>query len=154
MWGFGSIGVGFGSIGVGFGFRAGGGNIAVGLVLAGCPPAGDTGEAEGVSELWEAAVAKEALAGCCFLLSWSFWRQKRQPSPNNRIQKTICLITGGHKSQQSGQNRAGDADGSGSKTKTGDRSRENARRLVIRGSDATLRVIGSPLSVKSYLLFG
>jgi len=28
------------------------------------------------------------------------------------------LITGGHKSQQSGQNRARDADGSGSKTKT------------------------------------
>ena len=63
--GFGSIGVGFGSIGVGFGFRAGGGgNIAVGLGLAGCSAAGDTGEAEGVSELWEAAVAKEALAGC------------------------------------------------------------------------------------------
>ena len=100
--GFGSIGVGFGSIGVGFVFRAGdGGNIVVGL--AGCPAAGDTGEAEGVSELWEAAVAKEALAGCCLLLSWSFWRQKRQPSPKNRIQKTICLVTGGHKSQQSGQ---------------------------------------------------
>ena len=50
--GFGSIGVGFGSIGVGFGFRAGGlGNIAVGLGLAGCPAAGDTGEAEGVGEL-------------------------------------------------------------------------------------------------------
>jgi hypothetical protein len=116
--GFGSIGVGFGSIGVGFGFRAGGGgNIDVGLDVAGCPAAGDTGEAEGVSELWEAAVAKEALAGCCLLLSWSFWSQKRQPSPKNRIQKTICLITGGHKSQQSGQNRAGDADGSGAKTK-------------------------------------
>jgi len=114
--GFGSIGVGFGSIGVGFGFRAGGGgNIAVGL--AGCPAAGDTGEAEGVSELWEAAVAKEALAGCCILLSWSFWSQKRQPSPTNRIQKTICLITRGHKPQQSSQNRAGDVDGSGSKTK-------------------------------------
>ncbi len=52
MWGFGSIGVGFGSIGVGFGFRAGGGgNIAVGLGLVGCPAAGDTGEAEGVGEL-------------------------------------------------------------------------------------------------------
>jgi hypothetical protein len=52
VWGFGSIGVGFGSIGVGFGFRAGGGgNIAVGLGLAGCPAAGDTGEAEGVGEL-------------------------------------------------------------------------------------------------------
>ena len=50
--GFGSIGVGFGSIGVGFSFRAGGGgNIAVGLGLAGCPAAGDTGEAEGVGEL-------------------------------------------------------------------------------------------------------
>jgi len=50
--GFGSIGVGFGSIGVGFGFRAGGGgNIAVGLGLTGCPPGGDTGEAEGVGEL-------------------------------------------------------------------------------------------------------
>jgi hypothetical protein len=50
--GFGSIGVGFGSIGVGFSFKAGGGdNIAVGLGLAGCPPAGDTGEAEGVGEL-------------------------------------------------------------------------------------------------------
>ena len=50
--GFGSIGVGFGSIGVGFGFRAGGGgNIAVDLGLAGCPAAGDTGEAEGVGEL-------------------------------------------------------------------------------------------------------
>jgi hypothetical protein len=109
--GFGSIGVGFGSIGVGFGFRAGGGgNIAVGLDAAGCPAADDTGEAEGVSELWEAAVAKEALAGCCLLLSWSFWSQKRQPSPKNRIQKTICLVTGGHKSQQSSQNRAGDAD--------------------------------------------
>jgi hypothetical protein len=83
--------------------------------LAGCPAAGDTGEAEGVTELWEAAVAKEALAGCCLLLSWSFWSQKRQPSPKNRIQKTICLITGGHESQQSSQNRAGDADGSGSK---------------------------------------
>lgn len=116
--GFGSIGVGFGSIGVGVGFRAGGGgNIAVGLGLAGCGAAGDAGEAEGVSELWEGAVAKEALAGCCLLLSWSFWSQKRQPSPKNRIQKTICLVTGGHKSQQSSQNRAGDADGSGSKTK-------------------------------------
>ena len=62
--GFASIGVGFGSIGVGFGFTAGG-NIAVGL--AGCPAVGDTGEAEGVGELWEAAVAKEALAVCCFL---------------------------------------------------------------------------------------
>jgi hypothetical protein len=52
VWGFGSIGVGFGSIGVGFGFRAGGGgNIAVGLGLAPCPAAGDTGEAEGVGEL-------------------------------------------------------------------------------------------------------
>ena len=52
MWGFGSIGVGFGSIGVGFGFSAGGGgNIAVGLGLAGRPAAGDTGEAEGVGEL-------------------------------------------------------------------------------------------------------
>jgi hypothetical protein len=60
--GFGSIGVGFGSIGVGFSFRAGGGgNIAVGLG-AGCPAAGDTGEAEDVGELWGAAVAKEALA--------------------------------------------------------------------------------------------
>ena len=50
--GFGSIGVGFGSIGVGFSFRAGGGGIiAVGLGLAGCPAAGDTGEAEGVGEL-------------------------------------------------------------------------------------------------------
>jgi hypothetical protein len=50
--GFGSIGVGFGSIGVGFSFRAGGGgNIAVGLGLAVCPGAGDTGEAEGVGEL-------------------------------------------------------------------------------------------------------
>jgi hypothetical protein len=115
VWGFGSIGVGFGSIGVGFGFIAGGGgNIAVGLV--GCPAAGDTGEAEGVSELWEAAVAKDALAGCCLLLSWSFWRQKRQPSPKNRIQKTICLITGGHKPQQSSQNRARDADNSGEKS--------------------------------------
>jgi hypothetical protein len=111
LWGFGSIGVGFGSIGVGFGFRAGGGNIVVGLGLAGCPATGDTGEAEGVGELWEAAVAKEALARCC-LLSWSFWTKKRQPSPTNRIQKTICLITEGHKSQQSGQNCAGDADGS------------------------------------------
>ena len=46
--GFASIGVGFESIGVGFGFTAGG-NIAVGL--AGCPAAGDTGEAEGVGEL-------------------------------------------------------------------------------------------------------
>ena len=117
MWGFGSIGVGFGSIGVGFGFRAGGGaNIVVGLGLAGCPAAVDTGEAEGVGELWEAAVAKEALARCC-LLSWSFWNKKRQPSPTNRIQKTICLITGGHKSQQSGQNRTDDEDGSGTKTK-------------------------------------
>jgi hypothetical protein len=115
---FGSIGVGFGSIGVGFGFIAGGGgNIAVGLGLAGCLPAGDTVEAEGVTELWEATVAKEALAGCCFLLSWSFWSKKRQPSPKNRLQKTICLITGGHKSQQSSQNRADDEDGSGSKTK-------------------------------------
>ena len=60
--GFGSIGVGFGSIGVGFVLRAGGVNIAVGLGLAACPAAGDTGEAEGVGELWEAAVAKEALA--------------------------------------------------------------------------------------------
>jgi len=59
---FGSIGVGFGSIGVGFGFRAGaGGNIAVGLGLAGCPGSGGTGEAEGMGELWEEA-AKEALA--------------------------------------------------------------------------------------------
>jgi len=50
--GFGSIGVGFGSIGVGFGFRAGdGGNVAVGLGLAGCSAAGDTGEAAGVDEL-------------------------------------------------------------------------------------------------------
>jgi hypothetical protein len=115
--GFGSIGVGFGSIGVGFSFRAGGGgNIAVDLGLAGCPAAGDTGEAEGVGELWEAAVAKEALARCCFL-SWSFWSKKRQPSPKKRVQKTICLITGGHKPQQSSQNRAGDEDGSGSKTK-------------------------------------
>jgi hypothetical protein len=98
VWGFGSIGVGFGSIGVGFGFRAGGGgNIAVGLGLAVCPAAGDTGEAEGVGELWEAAVAKEALAGCCLFLSWTFWSQKRQPTPKNRIQKTICLITGGPK---------------------------------------------------------
>jgi hypothetical protein len=114
VWGFGSIGVGFGSIGVGFGFRAGGGgNIAVGLGLAGCPAAGDTGEAEGVSELWDAAVAKEALAGGCLLLSWSFWSKKRQPSPKNKIQKTICLITGGHKPQQSGQNRAAEEDGSG-----------------------------------------
>jgi len=48
--GFGSIGVGFGSIDVGFGFRTGG-NIAVGLGLAGCPAGGDTGEAEGVGEL-------------------------------------------------------------------------------------------------------
>ena len=99
--GFGSIGVGFGSIGVGFVFRAGGGgNIAVDLGLAGCPAAGDTGEAEGVGELWEAAVATEALAACCFL-SWSFWSKKRQPSPKNtpknRIQETICLVTGGHK---------------------------------------------------------
>ena len=115
--GFGSIGVGFGSIGVGFSFRAGGGgNIAVDLGLAGCPAAGDTGGAEGVGELWEAAVAKEALARCCFL-SWSFWSKKRQPSPKKRVQKTICLITEGHKPQQSSQNRAGDADGSGSKTK-------------------------------------
>jgi len=76
--GSGSIGVGFGSIGVGFGFRTGGGgNIGVGL--AGCPAAGDTGE-EGVGELWE-AVAKEALAGCCILLSWSFWSQKDSPAP-------------------------------------------------------------------------
>ena len=45
--GFGSIGVAFGSIGVGLGFRTGG-NIGVGLALAGCPAAGDTGEAEGV----------------------------------------------------------------------------------------------------------
>jgi len=109
--GFGSIGVGFGSIGVGFVFRAGdGGNIVAGL--AGCPAAGDTGEAEGVGELWEAAVAKEALARCCFL-SWSFWSKKRQPSPKKRVQKTICLITGGHKPQQSSQNRIGDADRSG-----------------------------------------
>jgi hypothetical protein len=113
VWGFGSIGVGFGSIGVGFGFRAGGGgNIAVGLGLAACPPAGDTGEAEGVGELWDAAVANETLADCCFL-SWSFWSKKRQPSPKKRIQKTMCLVTGGHKSQQSGQNRAADEDGSG-----------------------------------------
>jgi len=85
--GFGSIGVGFGSICVGFGFRPGGGvNIAVGL--AGCPAAGDTGEAEGAGELWEAAAAKDALAACCFL-SWSFWNQKRQPSPKRRIQKTM-----------------------------------------------------------------
>ena len=63
MRAFGSIGVGFGSIGVGFGFSAdAGGNIAVGLGLAGCPTAGGTGEAEGVGELWEAAAAKEALA--------------------------------------------------------------------------------------------
>jgi len=110
---FGSIGVGFGSIGVGFGFRAGGGgNIAVGLGLAGCPAAAGTGEAEGVGELREAAVAKEALAGCCFL-SWSFWTQKRQPNPKNRIQKTICLVTRGRKSQQSSQNCAGDEDASG-----------------------------------------
>ena len=62
MRAFGSIGVGFGSIGVGFGFRAGaGGNIAVGLGLAGCPAAGGTGAAEGMGELWEEA-AKEALA--------------------------------------------------------------------------------------------
>ena len=61
MRAFGSIGVGFGSIGVGFGFRAGAGNIAVGLGLAGCPAAGGTGEAEGMGELWEEA-AKEALA--------------------------------------------------------------------------------------------
>jgi hypothetical protein len=61
--GFGSIGVGFGSIGVGFSFRTGGGgDTAVGLGLAGCPAAGDTGEAEGMGELWEAAVAKAALA--------------------------------------------------------------------------------------------
>ena len=114
--GFGSIGVGFGSIGVGFGFKAGGGgNFAVGLGLAGCPAVGDTGEADGVTELCEAA--KEALARCC-RLSWSFWTQKRQPSPKNRIQKTICLITGGDKPQQSGQNRAGDADGSGSKIRS------------------------------------
>jgi len=110
--GFGSIGVGFGSIGVGFSFRAGG----VDLGLAGCPAAGDTGGAEGVGELWEAAVAKEALARRCFL-SWSFWNKKRQPSPKKRVQKTICLITGGHKPQQSSQNRTGDEDGSGSKTK-------------------------------------
>ena len=64
-------GVGFGSIGVGFVLRAGGVNIAVGLGLAGCPAAGDTGEAEDVGELWEAAVAKEAFAARCFL-SWSF----------------------------------------------------------------------------------
>ncbi|PYK88108.1 MAG: hypothetical protein DME40_13065 [Verrucomicrobia bacterium] len=108
--GFGSIGVGFGSIGVGFGFRTGGGGN-IGVSLAGCPAAGDTGE-EGVGELWE-AVAKEALAGCCILLSWSFWSQKRQPSPKKRVQKTICLITRGHKPQQSSQNRAGDEDGSG-----------------------------------------
>jgi len=110
--GFGSIGVGLGSIGVGFVLRAGGVNLG----LAGCPAAGDTGEAEGVGELWEAAVATEALARCCFL-SWTFWSKKRQPSPKNtpknRIQETICLVTGGHKSQQSSQNRAGDADGSG-----------------------------------------
>jgi hypothetical protein len=113
VWGFGSIGVGFGSIGVGFGFRAGGGgNIAVGLGLAACPSAGDTGEAEGVGELWDAAVANETLADCCFL-SWSFWSKKRQPNPKKRIQKTMCLVTGGHKSQQSGQNRAADEDGSG-----------------------------------------
>ena len=48
--GFGSIGVGFGSIDVGLGFRTGG-NIAVGLGVAGCPAGGDTGEAEGVGEL-------------------------------------------------------------------------------------------------------
>jgi len=120
--GFGSIGVGFGSIGVGFGFRAGGGdNIAVGL--AGCPAAGDTGEAEGVTELWEAGVATEALAVCSFL-SWSFWSKKRQPTPKNRVQKTICLITGGHKPQQSSQNRAGDEDGSSAMTKA---SGENCR---------------------------
>ena len=106
--GFGSIGVGFGSIGVGFVLRAGGVNLG----LAGCPAAGDTGEAEGVGELWDAAVAKEGLADCCFL-SWSFWSKKRQPSPKKRIQKTMCLITGGHKLQQSGQNRAVDEDGSG-----------------------------------------
>ena len=112
--GFGSIGVGFGSIGVGFSFRAGdGGNIAVGLGLAGCPAAGDTGEAEGAGELREAAVAKAALAACCFLSS-SFWNKKRQPSPTTRIQKTICLITGGQKPQQSGQNRPGDARGKAS----------------------------------------
>jgi hypothetical protein len=75
------------------------------LGLAGRPAVGDTGEAEGVGELWDAAVAKEALAGGCLLLSWSFWSKKRQPSPTNKIQKTMCLITGGHKSQQSGQNR-------------------------------------------------
>ena len=92
--GFGNIGVGFGSIGVGFGFRAdGGGNIAVGFV--GSPAAGDTGEAEGVDELWGVAVANEALAACCFL-SCSFWNKKRQPTPKNRVQKMICLITGGH----------------------------------------------------------
>jgi hypothetical protein len=127
--GFGSIGVGFGSIGVGFGFRAdGGGNTAVGLDLAGCPAGGDTGAAEGVSELWEAAAAKEAFAGCC-LLSWNFWNQKRQPSPNNRIQKTICLITGGHTPQQSSQNRAGDADGSGAKTNSLRRGYGSSRSL-------------------------
>ena len=93
--GFGSIGVGFGSIGVGFVLRAGGVNIAVGLGLAGCPAAGDTGEAEGVGELWGVAVANEALAACCFL-SCSFWNKKRQPTPKNRVQKMICLITGGH----------------------------------------------------------
>ena len=91
MWGFDSIGVGFGSIGVGFGFRAGGaGSIAVGLGLAGCPASGDTGEAEGVSELWEAAVAKEALAGCCLLLSWSFWSQKRQPTPRTGAKRRFA----------------------------------------------------------------
>ena len=99
--GFGNIGVGFGSIGVGFGFRAdGGGNIAVGFV--GSPAAGDTGEAEGVGELWGVAVANEALAACCFL-SCSFWNKKRQPTPKNRVQKMICLITGGHEPPQSGQ---------------------------------------------------
>jgi len=133
--GFGSIGVGFGSIGVGFGFKAGGdGNIAVGL--AGCPAAGDTGEAEGVSELWEAAVAKEALAGCCILLSWSFWSQKRQP---------ICLITRGDKPQQSSQNRAGDVDASGSKTKavtrklTTDTLKSEARELRSSPGRAAIR---------------
>ena len=65
--GFGSIGVAFGSIDVGFGFGLGG-NIVVGLGLAGCSAAGDTGEAVGVGELWEAGVAKEALAECCFFL--------------------------------------------------------------------------------------
>ena len=62
--GVGSIGVGFGSIDVGFGFRTGG-NIAVGLGLAGCPAGGDTGEAEGVGGLCGAGV-REALAGVCF----------------------------------------------------------------------------------------